>query len=119
MTFVQTISNFKSKTLLSIASLYQLAGLSPSQSPFLLGFGNRVTDARAYQSAGIDAASIFILDNSSQVTLWSHSSARNDEDGDSKFHTPPRSQQGLYTGGYDDPVLASYIDAILDFSLGR
>ena len=100
--------------MLSIASLYHFAGLPATKSPFLLGFGNRVTDARAYQSAGIDVASIFILDNSSQVSLWSRSNAFDQEDGRSKLEPSSSAQRNVYSNGYEDPTLKKYIDEVIN-----
>lgn len=59
--FLKTISTFKAKTLRSIASVYQLAGLPMDQCPFFIGIGNRVTDARAYNSAGCPLSLSFFL----------------------------------------------------------
>ena len=68
--FIKDISSYKLQTLQSINSLYRLAGLKFDEIPFKLGFGNRVTDARAYFSAGILPQSIFIISPSSLISVW-------------------------------------------------
>ena len=115
----KNISNFKSQTLHMIASIYQLAGLAINKSPFIMGFGNRVTDARAYQSAGIDSACIFVLNSSSEVSLWSHNTSWSHEMGDvdSGLKNVPKLQQGVYTG-YGDLNLKGYVSCIINQQAG-
>ena len=43
----------------------------PFKLPFIFGFGNRVSDARAYRANGIDPSVIFLIDKGSQVKVWS------------------------------------------------
>jgi hypothetical protein len=96
--FVRDISSFKEKTLNTIASTYHLAGFPPIYSPFIVGFGNRVTDARAYAAAGILEENIFILSKDSTVTLWRYHKENN-----------PGSSGGITYGGYSDSSLWSYL----------
>lgn len=41
-------------------------------TPFVLGFGNKSSDAKAYCSVGIPSHRIFVIDRSSTVRLWKH-----------------------------------------------
>ena len=79
-----------------------------------MGFGNRVTDARAYQSAGVDPACIFILNPSSGVSLWKFNASRSRElgDMDSKIEHAQKTQQETYSG-YDDLILTQYVRDIV------
>lgn len=43
----------------------------PFKVPFILGFGNRVADARAYCANGVDPSVVFLIDKASQMKVWS------------------------------------------------
>lgn len=61
---------FKSGILLTIASLFKAAGRVSKQEPFMMGIGNKATDADAYLLAGIPNSSILIIDPNSKIIVW-------------------------------------------------
>jgi hypothetical protein len=44
-------------------------------SPFILGIGNKESDALAYNSCGIPAERILLIDPSSKITVWKYSAS--------------------------------------------
>ena len=68
--FSKHISKFKAKSLLTVCSIFNTAGRKYSRSPFFFGFGNKDTDARAYQAAGVPSNKIFVLSKQSEISIW-------------------------------------------------
>jgi phosphatidate phosphatase PAH1 len=60
----------KSGILLTISSLFRAAGRVSKQEPFMMGFGNKATDADAYLLAGIPNSNILIIDPNSKIVVW-------------------------------------------------
>lgn len=60
---------FKLSALLDIASAFDVGGRSGRSRVFYGGFGNRPSDAQAYSAAGVPANRIFIIDESSRLSL--------------------------------------------------
>ena len=61
---------FKSGVLLSIVGLFKTAGRVSQQNPFIMGFGNKSTDADAYLLAGVPNSSILIINPDSKIKIW-------------------------------------------------
>eukprot|EP01038_Epipyxis_sp_PR26KG_P011736 gene11736-15702_t len=67
----KTTMEFKSIVLGSLTEVFQNAGLL-QVSPFIFGFGNKESDANAYNLSGINTESIFIIDTSSKIKVWKY-----------------------------------------------
>ncbi len=62
---------FKSRVLRKVAALFQRSDIQrKSPGPFVAGFGNQLTDANAYASAGIPHDRIFLIDSTSKLTVY-------------------------------------------------
>lgn len=61
---------FKSGVLLNIANLFKTAGRVSKQNPFIMGFGNKSSDAEAYLLAGLPSSSVLIIDPHSKIVIW-------------------------------------------------
>lgn len=62
----------KADALTHVVDVFKLAGCN-KLSPFALGVGNKENDAIAYNSAGIPADKIFLIDPQSKITIWRYS----------------------------------------------
>lgn len=62
---------FKSQVLADIAEVFRVAGC-PHLSPYILGIGNKEADAVAYNSVGVPAERILLIDPSSQIFVWKY-----------------------------------------------
>lgn len=59
--------SFKIQCLTQIVNLFP-----PESSPFYAGFGNRHTDAIAYEAVGIPKNKIFIINEKSEITQYNY-----------------------------------------------
>lgn len=66
----------KADALTHVVNVFKLAGCN-KLSPFALGVGNKANDAIAYNSAGIAADRIFLIDPYSKITVWRYSQHAN------------------------------------------
>src|SRR5689334_6961211 len=73
------VSSFKREIIdripqsFKIECLTQIVNLFPSDAtPFYAGFGNRHTDAIAYEAVGVNKSKIFIINESGDITQYNN-----------------------------------------------
>lgn len=71
----KTTVTFKSQALVNISQVFSAAG-STKLSPFILGIGNKESDAIAYNLAGLNAERILIINKSSRLVVWKYQNTK-------------------------------------------
>jgi phosphatidate phosphatase LPIN len=73
------VSSFKREVIdrtpqsFKIACLTQILNLFPPDAkPFFAGFGNKLTDAIAYESVGINKSKIFIINEKGEISQYNN-----------------------------------------------
>ena len=72
---------------------------------FIAGFGNKATDAKAYEIAGMRKEDIFIIDKKSQISCYLDCWENNNADARKEGTTIKRSERVLTFSGYSDQDL--------------
>mmetsp|Transcript_33086 Transcript_33086/g.43558 ORF Transcript_33086/g.43558 Transcript_33086/m.43558 type:complete len:574 (-) Transcript_33086:217-1938(-) len=97
----KTIHKYKTGVIARLQCLFEESGRSNPQDLYRLGFGNKPTDAQAYEAVKVRPEFIFIIDKVSNIVVWG--TKLNEKDG----LTP------MTFNGYEDEDLLPYIRTAL------